>query len=209
MKRWECSVCGYIHEGEEPPEKCPICGAAKEKFFEIGPAEAGSQAEDAPPAFQGESATSLFDTAVDLIVKNHFHPIAVHFPNGVVPIAVACLVLAMLFSAPALTIVTYVNLLAVLLTMPVVLVTGYATWQKKYDGEMTSLFKKKIGASCSATVILFGLVAWCTVNPEVLVTASLDRWLFLLWSLIVLALVGLAGHLGGQLVFAKKKNSLR
>lgn len=26
-----CPVCGYTHI-EEPPEKCPICGAPKEKF---------------------------------------------------------------------------------------------------------------------------------------------------------------------------------
>ncbi len=29
---WKCSVCGFIHEGEEAPEKCPKCGAPKEKF---------------------------------------------------------------------------------------------------------------------------------------------------------------------------------
>lgn len=23
--KWKCSVCGFIHEGEEPPEKCPSC----------------------------------------------------------------------------------------------------------------------------------------------------------------------------------------
>ncbi len=23
--RWKCSKCGYIHEGKEPPEKCPSC----------------------------------------------------------------------------------------------------------------------------------------------------------------------------------------
>ncbi len=32
MKLWKCSVCGYIHEGEDSPEKCPKCGAPKEKF---------------------------------------------------------------------------------------------------------------------------------------------------------------------------------
>ncbi len=32
MKKWVCTVCGYVHEGEEPPEKCPQCGAPKEKF---------------------------------------------------------------------------------------------------------------------------------------------------------------------------------
>lgn len=30
--RWKCRVCGYIHEGEEPPEVCPVCGAGKEMF---------------------------------------------------------------------------------------------------------------------------------------------------------------------------------
>ncbi len=25
MKKWVCSVCGYVHEGESAPEKCPVC----------------------------------------------------------------------------------------------------------------------------------------------------------------------------------------
>jgi mannose-6-phosphate isomerase-like protein (cupin superfamily) len=34
MKKWRCTVCGYVHDGVEPPEKCPNCGAAREKFVE-------------------------------------------------------------------------------------------------------------------------------------------------------------------------------
>ncbi len=36
-KRYVCSVCGYVYEGEEIPEdfKCPICGVAKNMFKEI------------------------------------------------------------------------------------------------------------------------------------------------------------------------------
>lgn len=30
--KWRCTVCGYIHEGDRPPEKCPICGVGPEKF---------------------------------------------------------------------------------------------------------------------------------------------------------------------------------
>ncbi len=26
MKKWVCPVCGYVHEGDVPPEKCPQCG---------------------------------------------------------------------------------------------------------------------------------------------------------------------------------------
>ena len=32
-KKWKCIVCGYIHEGESSPDKCPNCGASKHKFF--------------------------------------------------------------------------------------------------------------------------------------------------------------------------------
>ena len=33
--QWRCTVCGYIHEGDEPPEECPVCGAPKEAFERI------------------------------------------------------------------------------------------------------------------------------------------------------------------------------
>ena len=32
MKKWVCSVCGYVHEGDSAPDFCPICKARKEKF---------------------------------------------------------------------------------------------------------------------------------------------------------------------------------
>ncbi len=34
MKKWVCSICGYTHEGDTPPEKCPICKIPAEKFKE-------------------------------------------------------------------------------------------------------------------------------------------------------------------------------
>jgi rubrerythrin len=33
MKRWKCTVCGYIHEGDKPPVKCPQCGADMYQFI--------------------------------------------------------------------------------------------------------------------------------------------------------------------------------
>jgi len=32
--RWKCRNCGYVHEGKEPPEKCPTCLHPK-SYFEI------------------------------------------------------------------------------------------------------------------------------------------------------------------------------
>ena len=34
MKKFVCSVCGYVYEGDVPPAKCPQCGAPAEKFVE-------------------------------------------------------------------------------------------------------------------------------------------------------------------------------
>ena len=31
-KKWVCTVCGYVHEGAEPPEYCPVCGATSDLF---------------------------------------------------------------------------------------------------------------------------------------------------------------------------------
>ncbi|MDY2873251.1 MAG: NADH peroxidase, partial [Eubacteriales bacterium] len=33
MKKWVCPVCGYVHEGDTPPEKCPVCKVPGSKFI--------------------------------------------------------------------------------------------------------------------------------------------------------------------------------
>ena len=35
MTKWRCIVCGYIHEGDEPPEVCPVCGVDSSNFEKI------------------------------------------------------------------------------------------------------------------------------------------------------------------------------
>jgi rubrerythrin len=30
--KWKCGVCGYIHEGTEPPQKCPCCQHPREYY---------------------------------------------------------------------------------------------------------------------------------------------------------------------------------
>jgi len=33
MKKFICTVCGYVHEGDNAPDMCPQCKASKEKFM--------------------------------------------------------------------------------------------------------------------------------------------------------------------------------
>ncbi len=35
MKKFVCTVCGYVYEGNEAPAECPVCHAGKEKFKEM------------------------------------------------------------------------------------------------------------------------------------------------------------------------------
>jgi nitrite reductase (NADH) large subunit len=44
QKRWICTLCGYLHQGDTPPDACPICGATPD-LFEL-------QASDQSPAHE-------------------------------------------------------------------------------------------------------------------------------------------------------------
>ena len=35
MAKWVCKVCGYVHEGDTPPEVCPICKVSADKFEKV------------------------------------------------------------------------------------------------------------------------------------------------------------------------------
>ena len=34
MKKFRCTVCGYVYEGDAAPEKCPLCKAPASKFVD-------------------------------------------------------------------------------------------------------------------------------------------------------------------------------
>ena len=35
MAKWVCSVCGYVHEGDNPPEECPVCHVGSDQFKKV------------------------------------------------------------------------------------------------------------------------------------------------------------------------------
>ena len=35
MKKWRCTVCGYVHEGDISPVQCPQCKVPAEKFEKV------------------------------------------------------------------------------------------------------------------------------------------------------------------------------
>lgn len=66
MKKWKCTVCGYIHVGEEPPEKCPVCGAPRSKFIDVSEPEAPPAETPRPAAATAsEPAAAAATSAAD------------------------------------------------------------------------------------------------------------------------------------------------
>ena len=209
MKKWECTVCGYIHEGDEPPEKCPVCGADRSKFVEIDPAEEGEekpdrkepQDNDLNSKQEATVSASRYDPMLDFMVKHHIHPISVHIPNGVLPVSVIFIVLAAVFNCSGLSQAAFYNLVFVILTMPLVLFSGYNEWQKKYGGELTNLFKMKMIFAVVVAITVIILVVWLIIDPNVATEPSYQKWTFLFVNLVMLAAAGTAGFIGGKLVF--------
>jgi uncharacterized membrane protein len=213
VKKWRCTVCGYIHEGEEPPEICPVCGADRSKFVEIVDEEnddkkskidplepeTDSTVSDAP----GTTLESLskYDRLYQLMVKHHVHPISVHIPNGVLPVSVLFILLAVVFKFTGLSQAAFYNLICVVFAMPVVLFSGVIVWQKKYNGVMTKLFLTKMicGGVVSLTSMI--LVIWSIVDPGVLTLTSAHLVAFLFVGMVMLGAAVTAGFLGGKLVF--------
>ena len=209
MKKWQCRVCGYIHAGNEPPARCPVCGAGADEFYEIGPEgeELAAMVAGSGPVVdvrQGSAVARLYDFVTLQIYKNHLHPISVHFPNGVLPAAVVFVCLAIFLNHAGLKDAAFYNLIFVVLTLPVVLFSGYVSWHRRYKAAMTGNFAIKIvcAAVCSVTAVIS--VVWLFMDPAVMDADSSGRWLFLLVNLVMLASAGVAGHLGGKLVFGER-----
>jgi uncharacterized membrane protein len=213
VKKWRCTVCGYVHEAEEPPEICPVCGADQSKFVEIVPeenSEKKSKTDPLEPETEAKSTEapettfeplSKYDRIYQLMVKHHVHPISVHIPNGLLPVSVLFIFLAVIFKFSGLSQAAFYNLICVVFAMPLVLFSGVIVWQKKYNSEMTTLFLTKMicGAIVSLTAII--LVIWSIVDPGVLALTSAHLVAFLFVNIVMLGAAVTAGFLGGKLVF--------
>lgn len=85
MAKWKCTVCGYIHEGDTPPETCPVCKQPKEKFVKIEEESrnpyAGTQTEkNLETAFSGESqARNKYTYFASVAKKEGYEQIAALF----------------------------------------------------------------------------------------------------------------------------------
>ncbi|SDO36881.1 rubredoxin-like domain-containing protein [Desulforhopalus singaporensis] len=214
--RWKCTVCGYIHEGDAPPAKCPVCAAPASMFVPID--EEGNDLAEPPKVAvepislpiggkkKKKIGTRILGWLASLSLKLHLHPISAHFPNGILPAVVIFLLMAVFLENAVLGTVAYCNLIFTLIMLPPVLLTGYLEWQKRYKGIKSAIFITKI--TC-AVIVLFCvniLVFWRVIDPQVLAPESPYQLVYLATSGVMIAAAAIAGHLGGKLVFGTRNS---
>ena len=61
MAKWVCPICGYVHEGDTPPESCPVCKAPGEKF---------NKQEDGERVWASEHTIGVAKGVSDDIIKD-------------------------------------------------------------------------------------------------------------------------------------------
>lgn len=227
MKKWKCTVCGYIHTGDEPPEKCPVCGAPRSRFIDVSEPDASASAkppagpEEKEPPLQEQPvaaaaratapeakrqpdtpfSNSRFRPLLEMMTRYHGHPISVHIPNGLLPVSVLFIFLCALFSITGMATAATYNLGVVALSMPLVLFSGWVDWQNRFNGAVTHVFTVKISCGIIVTVTAWCLFVWLLVNPAIINTPQPARVVFFLINLIMLGAAGTAGWYGGKLVF--------
>ena len=66
MAKFVCSVCGYVHEGDSAPEKCPVCGVPAEKFTKV---EEGDTPEILQKRVMEQAEWKLLPAAINMIAN--------------------------------------------------------------------------------------------------------------------------------------------
>lgn len=61
-KKWICTVCGYVHEGAEPPAQCPQCKQPADKFKELN--------EEAGLVFEAEHVLGVAKGTGEEMIKD-------------------------------------------------------------------------------------------------------------------------------------------
>lgn len=178
-KRWQCTVCGYIHLGEEPPDSCPVCGADRTQFILLA-------AGESPPRHS-------------LMATFTLHPVAAHFPAGLFPTAALFLAFYAVVGNPGFEAAAFWLIVTATAVVPVSLGSGLYDWQKHFGGRRAPIFLKKIGLAV-ALLVLSLLAAFLRYgHPELLTATGWQRGLFLLCLLGMLGCVMLLGHYGAIL----------
>lgn len=194
-RHWLCTVCKYIHEGDAPPDICPVCGAPWSKFI---------------PHTEEEGSTDKIDRWRCVVCRRfsgfverlHLHPVMAHMPNGALPLALIAWVAYVLSGEFTLERTSFYLVLVAVASMPITFLSGLSDAKHRFKTTTTGVFPEKKFWSWVLMTVGFGLVFWRLLAgwndvPQSTIAVALYTGLLLVESAIAARL----GYLGGKLVF--------
>lgn len=204
QKRWRCTVCGYIHTGDTPPEVCPVCGVGAEKFVLIDETAAASEPTipEGNEAQQDKPAQSKIMSFIDEM-KASFkpHPVMAHFPNALIPTLGLFLAITVVLQVKTLDHGIYLLLGVICLSAVATLATGIYSWQRHFSGARAKIFHRKLILGVCLVLICLEMFYLRFSNAEIFTSFGLSTLFFLILAAAALFCVTLLGHYGGILVF--------
>lgn len=194
IRKWRCTVCGYIHQGDAPPESCPVCHAPAEKFELVAEEQ------------QSRSLFAMVQRELQQLRENFVaHAVFAHFPVALTSTSFLFLMLFLFRGNEALEFSIFALLLVVGVSAPLTFVSGLRDWKKHYQGKRAAIFIKKVWLGRCLLLLLAVALFWRWQVPAVLTDGGLSAGVFLLLHLLMLGCVTLLGHYGGILVFGDRE----
>lgn len=191
---WRCTVCGYLHEGDTPPELCPLCHATADKF------------ELVEPVVRSHSFVSMFREEFRQLRETFApHAVSAHFPAALIPTCVLFLLITEVCGYLPLEFAAFALLVVIVISIPLTMLTGFFLWHKNYHRARSAIFKKKIVLAWALFLVALATLIWRLVTPDLLINGGAGAAFYLLLNLMMLVCVTLLGHYGGMLISAKRK----
>jgi uncharacterized membrane protein len=192
-KIWRCTVCGYLHEGDSPPESCPVCHATADKF------------ELVETAVNRSLGLRLKDELLQMRETFAPHAVSAHFPAALIPTCTLFLLLAVVRGYQPLEFAAFALLVVIVISLPLTMLTGFLIWQKNYRKSRSAIFIKKICLAVTLLLVALPTLLWRWFNPDLLAGGGAVVVPYSLIHLLMLACVTLLGHYGGMLASAGRR----
>lgn len=132
----------------------------------------------------------------------YIHPIFVHFPQALFPVAFASFLLYWVTGHPEFEVGAFVAAGFGMMVSPLTTVTGFVDWKVHYKGYMTPVFRNKIIGAFVLIVLSVPAVALRFLAPSVAhLPLSGPGWIYAALLAGCAATCVVLGKIGGKLVF--------
>jgi predicted heme/steroid binding protein/uncharacterized membrane protein len=141
-------------------------------------------------------------TLANRIEEFHPHPMLVHFA---IAFSIAIPILAIIYIStdrPSFEAASYYLLVGDFVTAAISGFSGVFSWGVTYERRMTRVFIRKAIFTVLLAVVVTTCFIWRTVDTNILISEASYSYVYLALLVILVPIVGILGHYGGEIVYS-------